>query len=463
MWLEKQLSLLLLALTLGSCQDEDEAKSVIGFDCPPESSGYFPHPEFCDRFFECRDGKLVKNRLCADGLAFDPEKNPDEDPCDHIHNVKGRCKSRPKLQAPQPGDGYCPRQNGVYPSPEPTECDKFYSCLNGVGSVQQCADGLHFDMDIGTCVWARESTRKGCLSASKRAAAAQPEVKKVQEEQKEGESLPNGFKCPGGKLGIHPALPHPDSCRLYYVCLNGVIPNEAGCTSGLVFNKESAKCDDPRNVPGCENTYESGRKQTSTTSKPTTKPSILLPMEEETVGDLAKLLTLLSNPKLKTFLKPEIANVLDSVDQANEDEDYQEGPIPRQVDPRRKKKRPVEVDEQNDDEPEDELNLGPVPTNRRNVFTSRFIPKVRPVGNLENLKTAETTLVQDKTATESPRQRFKRPLGLKGPNMRKPKPVGEESSDLPELGEEMIKSLLASAADPNSPKPNITQETQNDL
>ena len=51
-------------------------------------------------------------------------------------------------------------------------------------------------------------------------------------------------------------MPHPTSCRLYYVCLNGVTPNEAGCGSGLVFNERTGKCDDPANVPGCENTYE---------------------------------------------------------------------------------------------------------------------------------------------------------------------------------------------------------------
>jgi hypothetical protein len=73
---------------------------------------------------------------------------------------------------------------------------------------------------------------------------------------KVSDPLPNGFQCPGGKLGVHPALPHPTSCRLYYVCLNGVTPNEAGCTSGVVFNERTGKCDDPANVPGCENTYE---------------------------------------------------------------------------------------------------------------------------------------------------------------------------------------------------------------
>ena len=238
-----------------------QVQAQIEFECP-ESDGLFPHPEQCDRYFECRNFR-VSRKLCADGLVFDPQKTgTDQDPCDHLQNTKHKCRGRPKLQRPKPGDGFCPRQNGVFPSPDPSECDKFYSCLNGVGSVQQCADGLHYDDEIGTCVWARESNRKGCLSDNQRATKNRsrqrmrtPHDDPNPNEGKKGESLPNGFECPGGKLGIHPALPHPTSCRLYYVCLNGVTPNEAGCTAGLVFNSVTAKCDSPENVPGCEDTY----------------------------------------------------------------------------------------------------------------------------------------------------------------------------------------------------------------
>ena len=232
----------------------------IEFECP-EADGLFPHPEQCDRYFECRNFR-VSRKLCADGLVFDPQKTgTDQDPCDHLQNTKHKCRGRPKLQRPKPGDGFCPRQNGVFPSPDPSECDTFYSCLNGVGSLQQCADGLHYDDEIGTCVWARESNRKGCLSDNQRATKnnsrqrmRKPEIPD-NDKGRRGESLPNGFECPGGKLGIHPALPHPTSCRLYYVCLNGVTPNEAGCGPGLVFNSVTAKCDSPENVPGCEDTY----------------------------------------------------------------------------------------------------------------------------------------------------------------------------------------------------------------
>ena len=555
-----------------NCQDEEESAGGDGgsehsdLKCAPGSEGLFPHPQFCDRYFECRGGQLVKRKQCEDGLVFDPDKNPDEDPCDHIHNVKDKCKPRPKLQVAKPGDGYCPRQNGVYPSPDPGECDRFYSCLNGVGSSQQCAEGLHFDPNIGTCIWARESTRKGCLSANKRSQANEATRKPLipeAEGEKEGESLPNGFKCPGGKLGVHPALPHPDSCRLYYVCLNGITPNEAGCVSGLVFNPDTAKCDDPKNVPGCEDTYETKKKTTTTqrprnnnnnnnnnnnTNRNNNNNNRNNGNNEETVDDLAKLLTLLSNPKLKTFLKPEIADALDTIDPNEEEKD---GPSPRQVNPtgqRRRKKRPQQQ-QQTEDEVEvateaalnGEVDVRPVPSSRRNVFTSKFIPRVKPVGNLENVKVidldldpeepegekaeppspsspppppppassspppppppppVEETVAQEKSAEDEPEEeprspqqnqrfRFPRPplngggasspktARFQRPPIRRRKPgsepekkdepvveevvtkpaaavvTSEEDKMIAELGEEMIKSLLSAAGDPDSPK-----------
>ena len=64
------------------------------------------------------------------------------------------------------------------------------------------------------------------------------------------ETLSNGFRCPGGPIGVHPALSHPSDCRLYYVCLDGVTPSEAGCVTGKVFNPVTKQCDIPANVEG---------------------------------------------------------------------------------------------------------------------------------------------------------------------------------------------------------------------
>ena len=69
-------------------------------------------------------------------------------------------------------------------------------------------------------------------------------------DRKPADKLANGFVCPGGPIGVHPALPHPDDCRLYYVCLNGLDPSDAGCPPGKVFNPTIQQCDLPANVNG---------------------------------------------------------------------------------------------------------------------------------------------------------------------------------------------------------------------
>ena len=129
-------------------------------------------------------------------------------------------------------------------------------------------------------------------------------------------ALSNGFKCPGGKLGLHPALPHPTSCRLYYVCLNGVTPNEAGCGKGLVFNPDTSKCDVPVNVPGCEDTYEKKKpKRQSSRGRGVTrqrKPAAAAPEQSPAGGggdgeldlnQFAKFIEILTNPKVKCEIR----------------------------------------------------------------------------------------------------------------------------------------------------------------
>ena len=126
------------------------------------------------------------------------------------------------------GDAHCPRQNGVYASSVPGECDTYYSCLNGKSSPTKCAPGLHYSDDIGepsrhvtrgrdaqhcagTCVWPRESGRDDCEAAptgTRRRTTASPSSGQ-QSSAKPVETLSNGFRCPGGKVGVHPALPHP--------------------------------------------------------------------------------------------------------------------------------------------------------------------------------------------------------------------------------------------------------------
>lgn len=67
----------------------------------------------------------------------------------------------------------------------------------------------------------------------------------------------NGFACPApGEVtlaGTFSRHAHPDDCRKYYICLEGVA-REYGCPIGTVFKigdgEGTGNCEDPEDVPG---------------------------------------------------------------------------------------------------------------------------------------------------------------------------------------------------------------------
>lgn len=76
--------------------------------------------------------------------------------------------------------------------------------------------------------------------------------------------LRDGFVCPNnknkndrtGQVVTHPHYAHPEDCQKFYVCLSGIEPRELKCDEGEVFNEETKRCDNPANVPGCENWFD---------------------------------------------------------------------------------------------------------------------------------------------------------------------------------------------------------------
>jgi hypothetical protein len=63
------------------------------FTCPVKD-GTFEDLRQCDKYYECYDG-VAEERLCPDGLVFDPFSNRRE-PCDHYFNVD--CGDRLELR-----------------------------------------------------------------------------------------------------------------------------------------------------------------------------------------------------------------------------------------------------------------------------------------------------------------------------------------------------------------------------
>ena len=144
------------------------------------------------------------------------------------------CSGRPELQKAQ-GSPQCPRRNGYFPHEDPTVCDSFYFCVDGVPNPIQCPESLIFDPSKGQCAFSDQVQRRGCSSE---------EVFK--------------FSCPdvAGSPHEHPRYPDPHDCQYFYICIGGKSARRNGCTVGLVFNPESHSCERPDRVQGpCRNWY----------------------------------------------------------------------------------------------------------------------------------------------------------------------------------------------------------------
>uniref|UniRef100_A0A8D8W7Z7 Chitin-binding type-2 domain-containing protein n=1 Tax=Cacopsylla melanoneura TaxID=428564 RepID=A0A8D8W7Z7_9HEMI len=202
------------------------------FQCP-DDFGFYPHHISCDKYWKC-DGREAELKTCGNGLAFD-----DTDPkylkenCDYLHNVDcgGRSQLEPPVSTPK-----CPRLYGIFP--DEVKCDVFWNCWNGENSRYQCSPGLAYDREARVCMWADQV----------------PECKI--------EEVANGFNCPAAgeitNAGSFSRHAHPDDCRKYYICMEGTA-REYGCPIGTVFkigdSEGSGNCEDPEDVPGCEDYY----------------------------------------------------------------------------------------------------------------------------------------------------------------------------------------------------------------
>jgi hypothetical protein len=69
------------------------AVSGAAFTCP-QKFGQFEDPKQCDKYYECDDG-VAKEKLCPDGLMFDP-LNRKVNKCDQPFNVD--CGDRIELR-----------------------------------------------------------------------------------------------------------------------------------------------------------------------------------------------------------------------------------------------------------------------------------------------------------------------------------------------------------------------------
>merc|ERR1712121_412697 len=178
----------------------------------PEKDGYFEDPNQCDKYYDCLDG-IAEERLCPDGLVFDPFSRKRE-PCDHYFNVD--CGDRLDLQPPKGPSDLCPRLKGFYSHPDPGVCHIFYACVDGTAEEYTCSSGLWFDEYSGVCNWPETTDRKDCKADSYALETS------------------NGFQCPEasptdefGQYDPHPKYADTDDCAKFFICLNGISPSSA--------------------------------------------------------------------------------------------------------------------------------------------------------------------------------------------------------------------------------------------
>ena len=121
-------------------------------------------------------------------------------------------------EEPQPSKG-CPRANGYFKHEDPTACDRFVNCIDGVAQTMPCPPGLIYEDKMSSCVWPADASRL-CENVKR-------------------DVLDDGFVCPDG-----------DVAGPFYICKNGVVPQKGQCEPGTVYSEDSFKCMDPESVPG---------------------------------------------------------------------------------------------------------------------------------------------------------------------------------------------------------------------
>jgi len=245
-----------------SDQEFDLERAGANFRCP-EDNGLFPDPEQCDLYYECTDGEAVA-QYCPDGLLFDYSRTNRES-CKLPSELAAQgadCGDRIYVQEADPNivdKDYCPHANGFFNHPDPTVCDKFSRCDNGVRYELACAPPLMFDQKTGGCSYEND------LSA---------EAKQCSEINDDGTRVLksiDGFTCPGGdQIGPndipteHNIHGHPTDCQYFFVCYYGTDPNKFGCEGpsaknkyiGQVFDSTVNQCKDPEEVPECSCWYD---------------------------------------------------------------------------------------------------------------------------------------------------------------------------------------------------------------
>lgn len=137
--------------------DEPATTSEPSFECDPLTDGVFPHPIYCEYYYDCRGGVETEVK-CQSQFLFDLRyygcNYPEYTDCGNRTRPDGYpgtvTPPEGSTTSTTPGSGYqCPPEDGNYP--DPTDCTRFYQCFQGIAYHHTCPFPLRFDIAQQVC------------------------------------------------------------------------------------------------------------------------------------------------------------------------------------------------------------------------------------------------------------------------------------------------------------------------
>ncbi|VVC89704.1 unnamed protein product, partial [Leptidea sinapis] len=142
--------------------------------CPELGGGNFPHPDYCDRFYNCIAG-IAFELSCPNGHEYDPElqfcapisdygcfakQEQSVNKTDGVELEAAKPDVKPTTERNEEEQVTCSdSQIGSYP--HPTKCDAFFICIGGTAKELNCSSGFEYDSDARQCVIISD---KGCTA-----------------------------------------------------------------------------------------------------------------------------------------------------------------------------------------------------------------------------------------------------------------------------------------------------------
>lgn len=181
--------------------------------CDPTAIYARPYPGNCQRFIRCVMGNQIIQD-CAPGLAFDEVVGF----CNVMDAVV--CEITTTTTTTTAAPFPCP-PTGVHRFADPDNCLRFIQCVVGNVIIQNCAPGMAFDENLGTCNL-QEFT--SCSMTS-----TQPPATTTT-------TTTPAPACPTLKVE---AIAYPGHCNRYILCSNPIVLE---CPPGHGFDEVLGQC-----------------------------------------------------------------------------------------------------------------------------------------------------------------------------------------------------------------------------